>query len=245
MLLAIDAGNTRIKACLFDDKASIVSKDSIKTFKIIEKDKDVAAFLNKFSDYAIENCVISSVVPEATPLIAELIENHYNIMPKVISPNSPLGITYSYQNFENIGADRISNILGATSIYESPFLVCDFGTATTISLSLEKNVFSGGLISPGVKTSLNALYKGASKLPDIKIDGQTNLVGNSTDKCIRGGVYYMHHFFIEGYIRALKEEYPFLKTICTGGFSYLFYSLFDKKIDELVLYGCYEAGKRL
>jgi type III pantothenate kinase len=245
MLLALDAGNTRIKACLFDKDRNIISKDSIKTAKFIENDNDVASFLNKFEKENIEKSIISSVVTEANEKLSEFIKSFCGKEPYIISSQLPLGINYSYKNPENIGADRISNILGASSFFISPFMVCDFGTATTISLSLEENVFSGGLISPGVKTSLNALFTEASKLPDVHIDGKMSLAGNSTDKCIRGGVYYMQRFFIEGYINSLKKEYPNLKTACTGGFSYLFEDAFDKKTDELVLYGCFEAFKRL
>ena len=55
-------------------------------------------------------------------------------------------------------------------------LVIDFGTATTFDL-IENGIYQGGLIAPGINTSLDALINTASKLTNISLIETNKIIG--------------------------------------------------------------------
>ena len=74
--------------------------------------------------------------------------------------------------------------------YGAPAIVIDFGTATTFGVIDAERRFLGGLIIPGVKTSLSALSQRASQLPAINIEKPKHLVGRNTLECMQSGILY-------------------------------------------------------
>src|SRR5699024_11235120 len=103
------------------------------------------------------------------------------IEPMIVgSEDVQLPLEISYPQPKEIGADRIVNAIGALELYESPFVIIDFGTATTFCYVNEKQQYIGGIIAPGIKISMDALYAHASKLPKIEIEKPDNIIGQST-----------------------------------------------------------------
>ncbi len=244
MLIAIDIGNSRIKIGIMNNSGNIIEKSVINT----EKQKanfNPALNLISSNKSNINSCIICSVVPELNNQTKEFIKSAAGIEPVFIQSHASNGLKYIYHNPENIGPDRIANVLGATSISGAPVVVVDFGTATTVSISLNENEFSGGLIAPGVETSFYALNIKSSKLPMTDLENTPDLIGHSTLECIQSGVYNMQSGFVVSILSRLKKEYPDIKTFCSGGFAHHFKQHFDYHESSLVLIGCFEYLKLL
>ncbi len=244
MLIAIDAGNSNVKISAMDHFGEIKEKIIIKTDKN-NFDLSPAMDLILSLNHTFTNCVICSVVPEINNRINDFIKQSTGIDSILVSHELDAKIEYKYDNPANIGPDRISNVLAAIAQSGAPVIVVDFGTATTLSAGLEQNEFSGGLIAPGVETSLYALSVKSSKLPYVSIAGKQSLIGNSTEECMGAGVYNMQLGFIDYVIKKTKKKYPELKTYCSGGFASYFKHKFDVHDENLVLKGCFEFAKRL
>jgi len=94
----------------------------------------------------------------------------------------------------------------------------DLGTATTIEVVEPENVYVGGVIIPGVRTSLDALISKAAQLPGISLEQPKKVIGNNTVDCIRSGMMYGTAAMIDGMIDRMEEELGHSATlIATGG----------------------------
>lgn len=103
-----------------------------------------------------------------------------------------------------------------------PLIIIDFGTATTYCYIDEEQNYCGGIISPGLKISMDALYERASKLPKIQIEEPENVIGKSTVGAMQSGVYYGYISQVDGIVKRIKaENNPKAKVIVTGGYASL------------------------
>ena len=110
------------------------------------------------------------------------------------------------------------------------FIVLDFGTATTFDV-LIKNVYSGGIIAPGVKLSLNTLSDNATLIPKIDLKQIKNIIGNNTISAVRSGFFWGYAGLIDNIIYLIKKETrKSFKVIITGGFSDLFKKSIKTKV---------------
>ena len=72
-----------------------------------------------------------------------------------------------------MGSDRIANAIGAINIFKTNCLIIDFGTATTFDIVRKQGYYDGGVIAPGIKTSIDSLNKSTALLPSIKLKKNT------------------------------------------------------------------------
>ena len=102
-------------------------------------------------------------------------------------------------------------------------LVIDFGTATSFDLVGPTGAFEGGVIAPGVMTSLDALVRNTAKLPRIELSWPASLVGKSTVSAMQVGAFAGYGLMIDGLISGIiKEIGPIPHVIATGGLGELF-----------------------
>ena len=117
-------------------------------------------------------------------------------------------------------------------------LIIDFGTATTYNLIIN-GVFEGGMITPGIETSLKSLIANTS-LPNVKIESKSKLITYDTKNNIKSGIWFQHFFAIEKIILELKKKHRNLFVVSTGGLSKLIYNntnLVNRFEKNLVLEG--------
>src|SRR5690625_6725830 len=86
----------------------------------------------------------------------------------------------AYHYTHEYGVVRIVNAVCSIVLYGAPLVLIYFGTATTFCYIDEKKAYFGGIIAPGIKISMDALYSNASKLPKIEIEKPNNIIGQST-----------------------------------------------------------------
>ena len=74
--------------------------------------------------------------------------------------------------------------------YGAPLIIIDFGTATTLNVINEKGEFTGGVIAPGIKGSLDSLVNGTAKLPRVEIERPASVIGKNTVTNMQSGIVY-------------------------------------------------------
>src|SRR5690625_1635075 len=218
MVFVIDIGNTNTVLGIFEND-ELTYEWRIQTD--IHKTKDEFAILIKslfdfqgirFSE--IEGIIISSVVPPIMMALEKMCHNYFNIMPLIVGKEQVKSyLEIKYPQPKEIGADRIVNAVGAIHIYQSPLIIIDFGTATTFCYVGEDKAYHGGIIAPGIKISMDALYSFASKLPKIEIEKPNNIIGQSTVEAMQSGVYYGYVGQVDGIVHQMKTQIRERKSV--------------------------------
>ena len=123
----------------------------------------------------------------------------------------------------------MANAIGSMN-NKNNFIILDFGTATTFDV-LVKDVYHGGIISPGIKLSLDTLVENASLIPNLKLKKIHKVIGSDTVNAVRSGFFWGYRGLIENIVNLIKKETKkSFKIIVTGGFSHLFNKFNNKKI---------------
>ena len=227
MVICIDIGNTNIKYAIYDGD---VLKFSFRVATDLKKTSDEYGALltsmlaaNDVQVDEIEGGIISSVVPSLDYTIDKMCEIYLHIQPLKIAPGLKSGLNIRCDDAREVGADRIVNCVSALVHYGEniPMIVIDFGTATTFNIINEKNEFIGGVISPGIKGSLDSLVNGTAKLPRVEIEAPKSVIAKNTVTNMQAGIVFGFAGLVEYIVKRIKKELnvPQVKTIATGGFS--------------------------
>ena len=161
MLLAVDVGNTDISFGVFDGNELVtrfrftvtVSRTSDEYGELLCSILEQKGFLPR----RIKEVIIASVVPKMMYSFTSGIIKYLHCQPVVVGAGTRTGIRINTVTPKEIGPDRIVDAVSAYEQYGGPVIVADFGTATTYDLVTEDGTFQGGVISPGIRISDNAL----------------------------------------------------------------------------------------
>lgn len=223
MLLVFDVGNTNIVVGLFDNK-KLVRDWRINTD--LEKTSDEYGVLirNLFraSDLElsiIDSIIISSVVPAVMHSLENFCVKYCGITPLIVGPGIKTGLNIKYDDPKMVGADRIVNAVAAINKYGKPLIIIDFGTATTYCAISQSGEYLGGVITPGIKISSEALFRKASKLPRVEIIKPSSIICKDTISSIQAGLVYGYAGQCEKIVELMKKELknPDTMVIGTGG----------------------------
>lgn len=249
MIFVIDIGNTNTVLGVFA-QGKLCYEWRIQTDRHKTEDEFAMLFKSLFNDRGlafsqIESIIISSVVPPIMYALEKMCKNYFDIKPLIVGTEKVfLPLTIKYPHPKEIGADRIVNAIGALHLFESPFIIIDFGTATTFCYVNEKQEYLGGIIAPGIKISMDALYERASKLPKIEIEKPESVIGQSTVGAMQSGVFYGYVGQVDGIVNKIKDEMnQDAKVIATGGLAPLIAGgseTIDVVEEHLTLIGLYE-----
>ncbi len=254
MILVIDIGNTTMEFGLYDgDSLSGVFRLGSK--RDITSD-EVGLFVTQFFEYKgfsvseVSDVIISSVVPQVNYSVCSAVRKYFDLEPLVIGENIFCNMPNLYENPKEVGADRIVDSYAAFKKYGGPLIIVDFGTATTCEAVSEKGEYLGGIIYPGIKTSMDALYEKAAKLPKIEILKPDFALGKNTVSSMQSGAYYGYLGAIDMMVKYLKAIIgDSAKVVASGGFARRFAEekLFDYIDQRLPLEGIkmvYEDSKK-
>lgn len=223
MLLVIDVGNTNIKYGIYDGDTLRVSF-RVTSEKKKTSDEYGATLINLLSSMhiAVEDVtgiILSSVIPALNYTICHMCEFFFGIKPMVVGPGIKTGLNIKVDNSREVGADRIVNSVSAYKKYGGPCIVIDFGTATTFNVITEKGELIGGVISPGIKGSLDSLVNGTAKLPDVELSFPGKVVCTDTVTNMQAGLLYGFAGLVERIVGMMKKEtgWKNVKVVATGG----------------------------
>lgn len=225
MVLVIDIGNTNIKLGIFKDNFLIASGRIATHYRRTSDEYGLLVTnlieIHKLSKKDINGIIISSVIPDLNYTFEHMCEFYFGITPLVLGAGVKTGLNIKYDNPKEVGSDRIAVCVAAMKEYGKPLIVVDFGTATTINIVGRDNEFLGGLICPGIKTSLESLAASAAKLPKIELVTPKGVIGKSTVTNMQAGIFYGFIGMLEHIVKKIREEQGLedAKVIATGGLS--------------------------
>jgi len=192
----------------------------------------------------VEACVGSSVAPAMTALIRHACARFLDLPLQLAPEDIPIPLENRYAMPAEVGADRLVGAFAARRLFPdaAAIISVDYGTATTFDC-VNGNAYLGGLICPGVFSSMDALASRTAKLPHIalSVDENAPVFGRSTTMSINHGFVFGFGAMTEGICRRLAANLPQpLKIVATGGFAQslsLVVSCFDAVRPDLLLEG--------
>ena len=208
MNLAVDIGNTRTKAAVFQEHTIL------KTF-VVENINFYERVENIISTYQIERLVMSSVADIQTKQLKK-IQKLVSVF--TVSTEVKLPFENLYGTPNTLGIDRIALTAAASKLFPNQdCLVIDAGTCITYDFLTSDNKYLGGAIAPGLEMRYKALHTFTAKLPKLSIEMPKNSIGKSTDESIHCGVVLGVIHEIEGVINQYRRNYSDLTVVLTGG----------------------------
>jgi type III pantothenate kinase len=225
MVLVIDIGNTNIKIGIFKDNFLIASGRIATHYRRTSDEYGMLVTnlieINKLSKKDITGIIVSSVIPDLNYTFEHMCEFYFGITPLVLGAGIKTGLNIKYDSPKEVGSDRIAVCVAAMKEYGKPLIVVDFGTATTINIVGRDNDFLGGLICPGIKTSLDSLAASTAKLPKIELITPKSVIGKSTVTNMQAGIFFGFIGMLEHIVKRIREEQDLeeAKVIATGGLS--------------------------
>ena len=228
MFLVGDIGNSETKICLVDSKKIVrkinFSSKNITNIQLKEKFRKL-----KLQNLNLKKCLFCSVVPKTFKVIKKYIRNNYKMKCLELKDLQINKLIKIKVNKKQIGSDRLANAIGSMNNKDN-FIILDFGTATTFDV-LIKNVYHGGIISPGIKLSLDTLVENASLIPNLRLKKIHKVIGLDTVNAVRSGFFWGYRGLIENIVNLIKKETKkSFKIIVTGGFSNLFNKFNNKRV---------------
>jgi type III pantothenate kinase len=253
MILCLDVGNSQIFGGVFDEsKLKLRFRRNSKTGASSD---EIGVFLrsvlreNDIDPRSVKQIALCTVVPEVLHSVKNACLKYFKINPFVLQAGVKTGLKIRYKNPLEVGADRIANSIAATHLYPAQnLLIVDFGTATTYCAVSKDKDYLGGVITAGLRISMEALESRTSKLPAVEIIPHQECLAKTTVESIQSGLYFGtigQVKEIAGRISSEAFEGKMPKIIGTGGFASLFskVGLFDEETPDLVLTGLHIALK--
>jgi type III pantothenate kinase len=252
MLLVLDVGNTNTVLGVFSRSSAgvgagakydkLVANWRVTTRAAQTIDEYGVLFRNLFSMERLEpkdigGIVISSVVPPLDSTLRRVCERYFERKPLFIEPGVKTGMPVLYDNPAEVGADRIVNSVAAFEKHGGPCIVVDFGTATTFDCVTAKGEYQGGVISPGIGISADALFTRTARLQRVDIRKPARVIGTTTVGSMQSGLYYGYLGLVDGILeRLLSELGKSTKVIATGGLAPLIgsRSKYIQSVDEFL-----------
>jgi len=252
MLFVIDVGNTNTSLGVFDGE-KLKAHWRLTTARARTVDEWGVLTRNLFAlanvDFkSIDAIAIASVVPPLNFTLKRMAEVYFEVAPLFIDDTVDTGVPILYQPPSDVGADRIVDAVAAIKKYGAPCIVVDFGTATTFDAINSKGEYLGGVITPGITISSDALFERAAKLPRVEIKRPQKAIGSATVEAMQSGLYHGYVGLVDGILRKMIDELggsP--RVIATGGLAPLIAtgSEFIELVDEtLTLEGLRLVYKR-
>src|SRR5437763_11854727 len=239
MLLVIDAGNTNVSLAVYRD-AELVIQWRLNTDQNRTSDeygiqiRDLFEFAGMDAK-AVKAVAIASVVPALNETLRRMVEVYFELTPLFIDHTVDTGLKILYEPPSDVGADRIVDAVAAIQKYGPPCIVVDFGTATTFDAINAAGEYVGGVITPGITISADALFERAAKLPRVEIKRPGKVIGAATVEAMQSGLYHGYVGLVDGILRKMIDELggsP--RVIATGGLAPLIAkgSEFIHEVDE-------------
>ncbi|HVK53408.1 MAG TPA: type III pantothenate kinase [Burkholderiales bacterium] len=232
-ILAVDAGNTRIKWGLHDGQdwitmGAVGKQDTVRlsdTWKLMAPPTKI---------------VISNVAGELIRSELSVLMGRWRVAPQwITAQSSQCGVANGYQQPAQLGCDRWAALIGAHHRHAGAAIVIMAGTAVTIDALSAGGKFLGGFILPGPEMMVEALN---TKTAGVRVErgefenlptNTRNAVWSAAIQATAGAVDRLHDRLV-----AVGEKQPL--TLLSGGAAetiepYLYAPV--ERIENLVLEG--------
>jgi type III pantothenate kinase len=198
-------------------KVAFSSRERLgRSFRLPTSELTITSFHKMLRGQEARFAVVASVVPPRNHVVRKA-------LPQPIcwvSHKIPLGVGVDYPKPETIGADRLANAVAAATLYGSPSIVVDFGTAVTFDVISPHGTYVGGVIAPGLGAMTDDLHRRTALLPRVKLREPHRAIGRNTAEAMRVGAVYGYRGLVSEILRQLLKEIPSkhqTNLIATGG----------------------------
>jgi type III pantothenate kinase len=251
--VAVDIGNTSIKLGWFDRVSTGDWPTPAQTLSLSTRDTATWQVLESLPA-SPASWFVGSVQREAETQLARWVAHHrpQDTYRKLTNADLPMRIEVEFP--ERVGTDRLLAALAAGALREAsrPAIVIDAGTAVTVDLVSAEGAFEGGVIWPGRAMMAQALAGNTDALPLITSplsDGPPAVVGKSTDKAIRSGLFWGNVGAMREFVAQMRSELPTAPQVfVTGGDAQRLarYACPEaQRVDDLVLVGIVLTARTL
>ncbi len=245
-ILAVDAGNTRVKCAVIEDGA-VLEQWSFLTKHVRSKARNALLRV----DLPV---VLASVVPVVTSVVSELCAIKGRELFVITSRNQTL-----LKANDELGADLLAAAAAAHKLHAKgrPIAVIGLGTAITLTAITSDGTFGGALFTLGMKQTRDTLAERCALLEHAAATAPSSVaLGHDTPSCMDNGVLLATVGIARAYAEQARRELGSRTlVVATGGDSALVAPLANvgrrrKLIDvvdpELTLKGIYLlAGARV
>ena len=222
-----DIGNTSTRICLVNTKSKILKSIIFDTKKIFLKGYTRKIFKQLFKNKIKREILFSCVVPQALKKInKDLKKTNYNIL-EIKSLELRKLIQINVKNINQLGSDRIVNSIEGQKFKNC--LIIDFGTATTFDI-VKNKTYEGGVIAPGVKSSIKNLTQSTALLPMFNLKKIQKTYGKNTKDALNAGFIWGYDGLINNIINKITKKWKMdYKIILTGGYAKLFKKIIKRR----------------
>jgi type III pantothenate kinase len=241
VLLTVDVGNTQTHLGAFrEDELVEHWRFATARFATADELAVVLSALLGLRDLRLrdaEAAIVSSVVPTLAHEYEQLIERYLEGRGALVGPWLKTGMPIRIDTPQELGADRLVNAVAVYDRVGGACIAVDFGTAINYDVVSSAGEYLGGVISPGIEISLEALAARAARLPRVDIVEPKHAIGKGTQEAIQAGVVYGFAGQVDGILCRLREELGEEATaIATGGFAQAIVPHCDQvdEIDDLL-----------
>jgi type III pantothenate kinase len=218
MLLAADVGNTQTVLGLFDG-AELVDQWRVRTESSRTGDEMGALYARLLDLSQLDGIVLSSTVPALVREFERFAERWaQGVELLVVGPGIRTGIPIRYDDPREVGPDRIANSIAARERYGAPVIVVDFGTSTNFDIVSPEGEYLGGVLSPGVEVSMEALFARAARLLKVDLVEPPSVIGKTTVAGLQSGLVYGFAALVDGIVERIRGELGVdARVVATGG----------------------------
>jgi len=217
MLLAVDVGNTQTVFGLYEG-GELGERLRIAT-EAQRTGDELGALLTDFLELkALDGICLASTVPRLIREYEHLAARWAKAPLLVVGPGVSTGIAIHYDDPREIGPDRIANSVAAKERFGPPVIVVDFGTSTNFDIVSPAGDYVGGVLAPGIETSMEALFARAARLVQVDYAEPPQVIGKTTESGLRSGLVYGFAGQVDGIADAVRRELGVeAQVVATGG----------------------------
>ena len=231
-ILAIDAGNSRIKWGLYEEEWRCLGSTDNRDIETLNQAWE--------SIQTPQKIVVSNVAGEDLGARLGKLISRWQVSPNwVKAKKSQCGVTNAYANPEQLGSDRWAALIAAWTLSHHATLIVSLGTAMTVDVLSSQGRFEGGVIVPGAELMRRALVENTANL-DPREGKFTDLPDNTADAITTGAIVALCGA-IENVAKTAEQKFAnSLSCILSGGDARKisgFLARPNRVIDNLVLEG--------
>lgn len=238
MLLVVDVGNTHTVLGIYN-KENLLHMWRLATNVDYTSDElriKLHALLQAEQIKAkdIDGAILCSVVPALTHNWEKVCTRSFGVTPFVVTSQACAHLlSISKSSFTELGADRVADAVAAKVVYGAPVIVVDFGTATNMEVIDKEGSFVGGIIAPGVESSMRSLMSSAALLRAVELEDPGLAIGRNSSEAIQIGVVSGEAARVDGLVARIQEQLGYeTKVVATGGLAHRIAPL-SKTITEI------------
>jgi type III pantothenate kinase len=209
MLLAVDAGNTRVKWGVHDGTQWLAQGAAAH--------REISTLASIWQAYSISRAILSNVAgAEVQEALKAAMAPLGAVQNWIRSSAECCGVRNGYALPAQLGPDRWAALIGAWQRERRACVVANVGTALTVDALSSQGAFLGGYIVPGLELMKRALLANTAGVTDI--EGCTSAFPTSTGEAVQSGAIAALAGSIERMCRNLaarEDDVPAL--LLTGG----------------------------